>query len=281
MNESVYDQVRTRVAERLTASRPLKPQAERQLADYLDACDEPLDAFLLTAPDLLEEHELDILFAPQFTPTLDDQAAVCEVLQDTALDQGQTDRLVADLCRDIGTVDVIMPDDTCNKLPLHEVMAERFVRLLRLGQGPQADALTHVRAALPDAWPVAAALMRRRRFTPERQQWFSRFVAHMASRHEVERGLLETAADFITERPTLDLRALREEARALVKAAQGSVAYARGGHTYWSADVAQHHHYRGQGAVNDALVHQRQQEADWLAVIEEDLSQFREQDVSC
>jgi hypothetical protein len=67
---------------------------------------------------------------------------------------------------------------------------------------------------------------------------------------------------------------LLESAEALMRATQGTAAYAAGGHTYWSPDVAQHHHYRGQGRIDRDVVEQRQAELERVTAMVEDLRTF-------
>jgi len=276
---AMYDQLRDRIAQLLTRPRTLKPQTERQLSRYLTEHSAEMVPFLADAAARLEEHELDILFAPQFTPHLDDQAAVSDLLFHWQPTPEKLDQLVPDLCAQVGHVVVQLPGDVEAKLTLHEVMVERFVRLLHLHHAPAPGVSASMRESLPnELWSVATALLRQRGFTPTRQAWFARFVCHMASRHPIDQAQLEAAAQFIAGQPTLDGAALAVAAEAMVRAAVGSAAYAQSGRTYWSPDVAQHHHYHGQGQVDQGLVKTRQEEAEQLKMIEEDLKTFRDND---
>ncbi len=271
----MHEQFVQRIADLLSTPRPLKPQTERHLAGYMADGHTDISTFLLCAAEVLEEDELDVLFAPQFTPSLDDQAAVSELLHEQQPGADDVRQLIDDLINATSHAIVVMPDGTEAKLTIHEVMIDRFVRLLRLTQAPSSDVAASLRQALrADLWPLGAALFRQRGFDAEKQAWFARFINHMATRHDIDRGLLETAAQFIADQPDMAPGLLIEDAQAQVRAAEGSAAYAQSGHAYWSPDVAQHHHYRGQGQVNERLVEQRQAEAQWLEVIEADLKTF-------
>ena len=79
----MLEQLTARVAALLRRPRVLKPQTQRQLAPHLaehaggaNAADLP--AFLLCAADVLQDYELDIVFGPSFTPTLDERAEVAD-----------------------------------------------------------------------------------------------------------------------------------------------------------------------------------------------------------
>ena len=273
----MYDQLKDRIAELLSQPQPLKPQTERQLGHHLSDHHADLSSFMLCAAEVLEDHELDILFAPQFTPSLDDRIGVMDLLFHWHPSKDDLNRLVDDLCEIVHHAIVEIPDGTKAKLTTHEVMIERFVRLLRLQYAPDATTSAALRDSLPNSlWTVASALLCQRGFTSQRQEWFARFVDHVVSVHAIDRGYLETAAGFIAEQQALDPDTLIESVAATVRAAEGAVAYAQGGHTYWSPDVAQHHHYRGQGNLDKDLVQQRQEEADWLHAIQSDLKSFVE-----
>jgi hypothetical protein len=278
----MYDPLQSRLAALLRRPRPLKPQTERQLAAHLaEHPSATLASFLLGAADLLEDHELDILFGPLFTPTLDDRAAVADLLYHWRPTPPQLARLVPDLASDVGFAQVILPDGARAELLLHEVMIERFVRLLRLDAAADGATAAALREALPpDLWPVGVALLCERGMTPAHQKWFAAFVNHLASHRReaggdaISRGLLETVVDFITAQRVLDRAALLPAAEALMRAAQGTAAYVDGGHAYWSPDVAQHHQYRGQGRVDQAQLQQRHDEVDRVATLVEDLKSF-------
>jgi hypothetical protein len=257
----LYISLKTRIAELLARSRPMKPQTERQLTQYLQEHTLEIPEFFLKAASLLEDHELEVLFAPQFTPALDDQAAVAEVLTQWRPAAPDLKRLVSELCATKANAIVQLPDGSETNLPLHEVMVERFVKLLRLDQAPDPALVAPLQDALPtDLYTIAAALMRQRGFTPERQAWFSVFVRHLARRGDVTPVLLTTAAQFVCSQPTLERTAVLAAAKELAVAAKSAVDYAQTGRMYWSPDVAQHHQHRGEGRVDQTLIQQRIEE---------------------
>jgi len=271
----MYDQLKNRIAELLSRPRPIKPQTQRQLARHLTESSTDTQTFLSEAAKQLEEYELDIIFAPQFTPEMQDQAAVSDLLYHWHPDADQLDRLAPELCAQVKHAVLQLAGDVDARLTLHEVMVDRFVRLLHLDRAPPPEVSATIRDALPcEMWGHATALLRQRGFAPAQQVWFARFISHMAARHRVTEDQLAAAAHFIGGQATLDRDTVIDALRAQVNAADGSVAYAQGGRTYWSPDVAQHHHYRGQGQVDRGLVQDRQDDAERLKVIESDLLAF-------
>src|SRR5262245_61340746 len=132
----MYDQLKTRLATLLGRPRPLKPQTERQLAQHLEAHSSTLPNFFLCASAVLEEHELALPCGPIFTPTLDERAQLTDLLFHWRPTAEQIRQLVDELGQAVPNALVRLPDGTDAKLTLHEVMIERFVRLLRLDHGP-------------------------------------------------------------------------------------------------------------------------------------------------
>ena len=96
----------------------------------------------------------------------------------------------------------------------------------------------------------------------------------MSARRPVTRGLLEAAADFAAGQASLEPGPILTAAEALQRATQGTAAYAAAGHAYWSPDVAQHHHYRGQGQVDHERLAQHQADVAHVAALVEDLKTF-------
>jgi hypothetical protein len=272
----MYDQLKSRVASLLRRPRVMKPQTERQLTPYLaEHSSSSVPAFLLCAAEVLEDFELDIVFGPIFTPTLDERAELADLLFHWTPSTEQLTQLVKDLSSEVQHAIVRLPDGTEAKLSLHEVMIERFVRLLRLENGPAPARAAALRDALPsELWPVAVALMCERGMTAEHHRWFAAFVNHMASHRDVTRQMLQTAAEFVAGQKSLDRATLLAAAEALSRATEGTAAYASGGHTYWSPDVAQHHHYRGEGKVDQQRVDDSHAEAQRVAALVEDLKTF-------
>ena len=269
----MYAQLKSRLAELLARPRPLKPQTERQLSARLEEYHSDLPTFLLCAANLMEDHELEILFGPHFTPTLDERSEVADLLFHWRPDASQVQTLVADLSAEVPHAVVRLPDGSDAKLTLHEVMAERYVRLMRLEGAPDPATSAALRDALPaELWAVGVALLSERGMTPQHQKWLAAFVNHVSGHRQMSRPMLETITEFITAQKSLDKAELLHAAEALLRATQHTAAYAAGGHAYWSPDVAQHHHYRGQGRVDQDRLEQRQAEVEHVTAMVEDLT---------
>lgn len=279
----MYEQLKSRLAALLRRPRALQPQTQRQLAQHLAEHSTGTAPFLLCAASILEDHELDILFAPVFTPTLDERAEVADLLYHRASASSvepcptgdDLRRLVEDLCAEVAHAIVQLPDGTEAPLTMHEVMADRFVRLLRLDNAPDAHTAAALREALPaELWPLAIALLCEPGMTQRHQQWFAAFVNHASSRRTISRGFLQTTAEFIATQKNLEPAALITAADALMRATDQTAAYAQGGHAYWSPDVAQHHQYRGQGKIDRDRLASREAEVQHVTELVAALRSF-------
>ncbi|MEX2215749.1 MAG: hypothetical protein WD768_16680 [Phycisphaeraceae bacterium] len=271
----MYEQLKERLADLLRRPRAMRPQAERQLNQQLAEHGAKMASFLLGAANVLEEHELDILFASVFTPTLGERAELADLLYHWRPSADDQRRLVDELREKLGHVTVGLPDGSQAKLGLHEVMLDRFVRLLRLDCGPDSGTAAALRDALPAAlWPLAMALSCERGMTKEHQAWFAAFVNHSAGQHAMTRGLLETVIDFVSKEHSLKHDAILAAAEALMRATQSVASFTAGGHNYWSPDVAQHHHFRGQGNVDRERLATTQADLENVTMMVEDLRTF-------
>ena len=271
----MYEQLKSRVASLLARPRTLKPQTQRQLSQHLAEHSSSMATFLTCAAGALEDHELDILFGPIFTPTLDERAEVADVLYHWRPTHDQLAQLVTDLSAEVAHAVVRLPDGTEAPLTLHEVMVERFVRLLRLDAAPDSATAAALRDALPASlWTVGVALLCERGMTPAHQKWFVAFVNHMTGRRAASREMLEAVVDFIASQTSLERDALIASADALMRATQGTAAYAAGGHAYWSPDVAQHHQYRGEGKIDQQRLNEQHAQVERVTALVEDLRSF-------
>ena len=272
----MYEQLKSRLGELLRRPRTLAAQTQRQLQQHLAEHGCTTDQFLLSAVDVLEDFELDILFGPVFTPTFQDREQLADLLFHWRPTSEQLAPLTSELVAELGCATIRLPDGVEAKLSLHEVMIERYVRLLRLEHGADPATAATMREALPaELWNVGVALLCERGMTSEHQKFFAAFVTHVRSARVVSRGLLETAAEFIAGQKNLNRATVLAAAEALMRATEGTAAYAAGGHAYWSPDVAQHHHYRGQGRVDQDRFEQRQAEVERVAALVEDLKTFQ------
>src|SRR5262245_24887597 len=104
----MYDQLKSRMAAILQRPRPMKPQIERQLAQHLNDRNADVASFLLCAAQVLEDYELDVLFGPVFTPSLDQRVEVADLLYHWRPSAEQLKQLVTDLCVEVPHTTILL-----------------------------------------------------------------------------------------------------------------------------------------------------------------------------
>jgi hypothetical protein len=271
----MYQQLKQRLAEMLRRPRLLKPQTQRQIASHLAEHNADLRSLLLCAADVLEDYELDVVFGPVFTPTIEERAELADLLFHWHPTQQQVAQIIHELAAELPHAVVRLPDGEQASLSLHEVMVDRFVRLLRLEQGPEPSLAAALRDAVPPGlWKLGIALLCERGMTAQHQKWLVDFINHISRRRQLTAELMRTAAEFLAAQPSLEAADLLSAAEALLRATRQTAAYASGGHAYWSPDVAQHHQYRGQGRVDQQQMAQRQAEVEHVAMLLDELRSF-------
>lgn len=275
MSQENHRKLETVIAEIFGRPRVLKRQTQRHLTEHLENAESSLADFLLRAARELEDYEVEILFAPIFTPSFEEQVEVSEPLTRHRPSRQEIDRIVEALVATLKSCPIVLPEGETAPLTLHEALVERYVRLLRLDAAPAPEVATLIADALPPAQvPVALALLRRKGFTPQHQDWFARFLLFASDRHPVERESLETLADFVASQGSLRQEDLLENLESLLRATAEASSFAQKGRMYWSADVAEHHQFRGQGIVDRETVERNARDLRILKTLREDLGAF-------
>ena len=120
------------VAAELERPRPLPKQVVNHLASHYSVSRDALGAFFTDTLGTLEDYEMDLLFSPLLTPTLDEQAAFSGLLDAQTLPAGEWPALVQWLAGRPTVVRLITEDGVTHSIPLREVSLERFVTRLNL-----------------------------------------------------------------------------------------------------------------------------------------------------
>ena len=67
-----YEQLKQALRRGLTRGRPLKPQTERHLHQALETHGQEIHEFLVGMSERLEDFEIEAIFGPLFTPSLEE-----------------------------------------------------------------------------------------------------------------------------------------------------------------------------------------------------------------
>lgn len=105
-------------------------------------------AFLVNELPKLEDFEVDLVLAPLFTPTLQDQAVVAELLGNTSVPASEWPGLIQQLVARPTCAKLVTDDSQTHSVPLRDVVIERYVNRLRLN-GTIANPLLALIAEIP------------------------------------------------------------------------------------------------------------------------------------
>lgn len=136
------------VAQELEKPRPLLKQVVDHVSSHFEVSRDELGSFLDDRVKDLEDVEIDLLFSAQFTPTLVDQAAFSELLDDEQLPRDQWDDLVNALTDRPTVAQLVTEDETTHSVQLTDISIERFATRLNL-DADIPDALAKLLGSMP------------------------------------------------------------------------------------------------------------------------------------
>ena len=272
----MYGELKDLLRTDLIKPRILKPQTERHLYIAFESAEQEFQDFLNSLAGSFEDYEIEIMFGPLFTPSLEEQAGYSEALAEYQPDPSDVKLLTVELPQEALTCPIVLSEKEQPSLPLHEVMIERYIRLLALEDAPKTKTAARIRNSLgEDLWRIGLAVARDRTWTgEERQTWLADFLAKRSERRPWRLEELHLLGDLTTGNRALNGKTLIPAAISAVRSARTSVATVSAGRHYLSSDVAEHHGYRGSGQVNETLLAQKQLELELLVGLAEDLQEL-------
>jgi hypothetical protein len=118
------------VISRLLLPRPLSLQVSTALADNYTVSESEYEQFFVDKLATLDDYEIDLAFSPQFTPKTEDLDAVYQCLGIAQLSPTDIAIVLEQIIVSDVKMPLVLPSGSTVMLPLHEVMVQRFVRLL-------------------------------------------------------------------------------------------------------------------------------------------------------
>jgi len=203
------------IAAELAKPRPLLKQVADHLSSHHSASRDELGAFLAAEIEKLEDYEIDLIFSPLFTPSLDEQALYSDLLETAVLPAAEWPALVQALAARPTVARLTTEDGVPHRVPLREVTIERYVTRLNLDvrlPEPLAKMLATLPPAADRAWLRALARHAIWKLEPRREVLFH-YLLKSTSDHFYQRAdaaallkLMETyqpldAADIISRIP--------------------------------------------------------------------------------
>jgi hypothetical protein len=157
--------------------------------------------FLVTRLPDLEDYEHELILSPLYTPKLTDQALSAELLGQASVAETEWSGIVQQLESRPTTGSILTSDGKIYKVPLREVVLERYIRLLRLN------------GSIPDAVWV---LLQQEAFAEERTLFKAiarRAIWERAPRAAILKAFLEWSQDTYLAGDGLRLLSVAEDHR--------------------------------------------------------------------
>jgi hypothetical protein len=194
------------VIKRLSLPRPLSPQVSNALADNYSTSEAEYDAFFAEKLTTLDDYEIDLVFSPQFTPKPADYDAVCSILGVHQLSSAESASILASVLKQLPTIPIVLASGATVSLPLHEVMVQRFLKLLFLTEAiPAVLAKTLQSATFPTfilarlTYCVRQSIYRLDKYA----QFFAQLLQHLSQKTEMTLEKILFVHEFIqTYKPT-------------------------------------------------------------------------------
>ncbi len=190
-------EIEQRLLHDLTRRRELPPQVKRHLISVHGIAEDMIGRFFREQLNQLEDYEREQMFAPLFTPTLEDRAAYAELLQKHSINEAEVEAAIQGLVRQGLHCPIDVPGEGDFALPLEEVLITRYVRLLRLTAAPPAEVIERLVRAIPgDDCGLALAQLRDPAWrTPAKYAWLASYLDVVQARQ----GFSLLKFDFLTD----------------------------------------------------------------------------------
>ncbi|MHB8520095.1 MAG: hypothetical protein ACYDH9_05000 [Limisphaerales bacterium] len=171
------------LARELARPRPLSKQVADHLCSHYSVARDELARFLTEELAPLEDYEMDLIFSPMFTPTIEEQAAFSDLIESATLPASAWPELIARLAALPVVGHIVVEDGHTVPVPLRPVVIARYVNRLNLDVALPSP-LTKLLNSLPPAAdrPLLKALARRPIWQTEpRREILFRFLLATAS----------------------------------------------------------------------------------------------------
>jgi len=275
----VHDDIHQRLTADLTRQRSLPTQLKRHLMSVHGVAEDGIGTFFNERVAHLEDFEREQVFAPLFTPNLEERATYAELLLGRSLSDEQVATAIDTLGQAGLKCPVEVPDGGIYTLALDDILVSRYIRLLRLSSAPPTEVTDRLLRAIPaDDRGLALAQLRDPAWrAPAKYAWLADYLEVISDRQ----GFSLLKFDFLTDlvRDCTDLNTAH-----LLKLAEGVLAEKRsnfgvGGSArpFFSRHIEEWHgHSRDQRNFDQDEMEQRQQVLTMLTDLVADLQALRE-----
>ena len=270
----MHEGLLTHLRKDLTRPRALTPQVCRHLASTYELADDEIGRFLDEQLPELEEFRVELLFGPLFTPTLEDRASYSSLLCTHRCSQGEIDQRVGRLNEEKLACDLELPTGQSHRLRLADVLVERYVRLLYLGNGPQPEFARRLEQAIPgDDVDLALASLREEVWHDEAKcGWLAKFLDAVAGRRSFSMRKLAFLSELLRGQIRPETERLLSLTRSLFEERRSQLGQAGAAKPFFARHIEQWHgHGRDQRRVDPAELETKEELVELLEDLVVDL----------
>lgn len=264
----------TTLATELERPRPLPAQVTRHLCGVHGVERDEIAHFLQHGLAALEDYEIDLALAPVFTPTLDDQAVIADLLEGESIPQNDWANLVRALVDRPTEARLVTEDGQSTLVPLRDVSIERYVHRLRLNGGIPPAFVAFINTETPSTLrPLLKAIARRAIWENEsRGEILRRYLEkHPESSATLREDAIELLKVMETYEPT-DVTDLLGRIPQWEKILKHEVSLASGSKPFFNERV-QDLHGGGRDQRLQESVQPKQRELEFLGRLKQALSE--------
>jgi hypothetical protein len=266
----------------LTKVRPLSGQVMHYIhAHYLVPHDE-LPRFFAEEMPRLEEYEMDLIFSPMFTPTLDEQAVFSPLVDEETITDEELEVIIQSLTQQQLTASFLLLDEkTVLTMTLPEVNIRRYVRLMNLTTPPTRTVAELIEETIPsEEQHRVKALVRNALWrNPLQEEMLMAYLKTMARRNNFALQKFEYFVRFVRSHSTVDIYRLSELLPQTVETTRGELRNLEmGGKRFMDSHIEWlHGGVKDKRDVDDARLEAKQVELKLYEELESDVKYIVEE----
>ncbi len=260
------------LAAELERPREITPQVVRHLDGTYGIERDEVGSFLNERLPGLEDVEHDLILSPLFTPKLQDQALVAELLGSKSISKADWPNLVESLTNRPTTARLVADDQKTYLVPLRSVSIERFVQRLRL-DGTISPAVADIvqRTPAPDRSLLKAIARRAIWESGNRGEILLRYLSSSLAHGSYTISDAVRLLNLIEDYQPADIEAVAARIPRWHKALEEDLAAAQNPKPFFSNSVKEMHGGDDQRQRDDARILMKLEQLEFLQRLQKEL----------
>ena len=237
----------SRLLETLIAELERHRELSSRVVNYITGTYEvdidALGSFLVEKLPGLEDHEVDLILSPVFTPRLHDQAVFADLLGSESIPRDRWPAIVQELAARPTRAQLVTPDGRAHVVPLPEVAIERYVHRLRLEGTISPFVLDRIASiSAVSEHPMLKAIARRAVWENKgREQILACYLTNAASRVMYSLGDTLDLLDMLESHKAVDVTDLLAQISARREVLKTQISTGSGAKFFFSPRIEEMH----------------------------------------